>query len=104
MNEDQSHWAVIWTARMAPAIAAYAGSYTVNQLSLAGVDFKFLGVGSEEVKSALVLGLTLLFVSPMVYIEIVCSTIRSIREFLGSAKQQIRDGLNNPLPPKGDNT
>ena len=94
---------VVWTSRFAPALAASLGSYIMTQLSLRGMNFQFLGVGSEEMKGAFVFALTILFVEPMIYINILCAIIEAIRQFVCTASQKLSTAMKCPIQPdKGD--
>ena len=98
----KQNWMVVWTGKLAPAIAASIGSYVMTQLSLSGTNFAFLGIDSEEVKGAIVFALTILFVEPMAYVNIACMVIEAVRGFVDTALHKIKDALTKPIQPEND--
>lgn len=83
-----------FTRMIIGAIAAWVSSYLLNQLSLAGVDFKTLGLNSEMVKSTIEGVFVGLAVTPK-------NLVYSIRDgilFTRFALKTWHDALFNPPP------
>lgn len=85
--------------RAAQGVAVSIAGWFVNHLSLAGVDFKSLGLDSEIIKQAIVGCVFLAITCPMEMFKLAGLGIYRLRVFFHTAMLYIVCGIEKPLPP-----
>lgn len=93
-------WMVVWTGRVAPAVAGVISERIFTNESVSGFAYS-LGISDQDARSALIFAVVIALTSPSTYVDLLCTAIVALREFFCRARTKLGIACNEPI--EGDN-